>query len=98
MFHLEPRVHFHKVKVLTLNNEFDGSGSSVLDGLGSIHSRSPNLPPCLGSEAKGRGFFDDLLMASLDGTVSFPQVDTVPVRVTKNLNFDVAGGFNESER
>ena len=44
----------------------------------------------------GRRFFDDLLMTSLDGTISFKQVNSVTVGVGEHLHFHVPRTFDIS--
>ena len=43
-----------------------------------------------GGSMKGGGFFDDLLVATLDRAVAFVQVNVVAVGVAEHLDFDVA--------
>ena len=43
------------------------------------------------THARGRGFFDHFLVATLKGAVALEQVDDIAVGVTKHLHLDMAG-------
>ena len=87
MFHLEPSVHLHEVKVqLFIHNKLYGAGTDIIHGLcrsdGSLAQFAPDLPGQSGSW----GLLDDLLVPALDRTVTLKQVDIVTMLVSKYLN------------
>lgn len=92
MLHLQTRVHLHKVELLVdiVHDELDGTGVLVVDGASSSDSLGAQFGTQLFSQARGRGLFNDLLMASLDRAIALKQVDDVVVLVGKHLDFDVA--------
>jgi len=47
-----------------------------------------------GFQQRGRRFLDQLLIAPLDGTIPFPQVDVVAFAVPKNLKLNVVRVFD----
>ncbi len=69
---------------------FDGAGVRVVHGFGEGDGGVAHALAKVFADAGGRGFFDDLLVAALDGAVAFAEVDDVSVRVAEDLDFDVA--------
>ena len=91
VFDLEAGVHLHEEEFFILDDEFDGPSAFVGDGAGGgagglAHGGAAGL-----RHAGGGGFFDDLLVAALDGAVALEKVEGVAVAVGEDLEFDVAG-------
>lgn len=93
---LDTRVDFDEVvSVLLVDEELCGTGVPVLDRFGDLLCVLEDLESDLIIE-HGRGLFDDLLVSSLDRTVTLEEVDAVALSVTQQLDFDVAGSVEES--
>lgn len=93
VLNLETGVHFEKVvgAGVGVYDKFDGAGVGVAYGLRGGDGGGPHFRPEGLIEQRGRGFFDDFLMAALDGTFALVEVEGVPVLVGEDLDFDVAG-------
>ena len=91
MLDLQPRVHLQKVVVaVAVEHELAGSGVDVADRLRRAdRSRSHGVAQ-FGRQRDRRRFFDDLLMAPLNRTLAFAEMNRRAVRVGKNLKLDVA--------
>ena len=91
VFHLKARVHFKEVEIaVPIDDEFNRTGRGVIDGLGQrdgllAHGLAGGL-----IQKRAWRFFDDLLLAALNGTLTLAQINAVAVAVTENLNFNVA--------
>ena len=91
MFDLQAGVHFQEVEIARpVDDEFDGAGAGIAhrfrQSAGLVAHRLAR-----GGIKEGRGrFFDDLLVAALDGAFAFVQIDAVAVLVGQHLNFDMA--------
>jgi hypothetical protein len=72
VFNLDTRVNFDKVvPALLIDQEFGSTGVSVIDCLCKLDSiRQDGLSNVFSEVRSGRDF-DDLLVSSLNGTVSF---------------------------
>ena len=91
MFHLKTGVHFKEVEVLVaVHDEFDRTGRGIANGL---RQGDGLLAHCFAGgfvKERRRGLLHDLLVAALDRTFAFAQIDTIAVGVAQHLNFDVA--------
>jgi len=96
MFHLQAGVHFQEIEIaILIDDEFHRPGRAIFHLLGQRDRLfAHRLAGCLIQE-RGWGFFDHLLMASLDGTFPLPQIQAGALSIGQNLNFDMAGFFNE---
>lgn len=97
VLNLDTRVDLNKVvSVLLVDEEFGGTRVTVLDSVGELEG--------IGQDGLSNGFlkmgsrsdFDDLLVTSLDGTVSLKEVDAVTFTIGKKLDFNVSGSVKES--
>ena len=92
VFHLNPGVHFDKIKVsCRIHHKFHGAGAFVAAGFGCRHGSRPHLLPQLGGQGFGGGFFQKLLVLPLDGAVPFPQVNHMAKTVGHDLKFNMPG-------
>ena len=98
VFHLNSRVHFDEVKLLTvrIDQKLHRPCVGVLHVVADRNRCLTKIGPNFLGQVGGRRNFDHLLMASLDRTIPFMQVDEVGVFITENLHFDVAGSLHES--
>ena len=96
MFDLKPGIHFEKIEIpVCINDEFHRSGAVVVDRLGQCHSfLAHRFARRLVDEGR-RGFFEDFLVAALNGTFAFAQVDDIAVLVAEDLDLDVPWRLDE---
>ena len=88
---LQARVHFHEEELAaSIQQKLHRARTDVADGLGCTHRRFAHGPAQFGAQAGGRGLFDDFLVAALNRTVAFVQIQAVAVLVGEHLNFHVA--------
>ena len=91
VFDLEPSVHLEVPELAVLVEELDGAGVDVVAPLGHGDRGLPHGFEDFGSDAGGRGLFDQLLMTALGRAVAGPEVQTVAVLVGQYLDLDMAG-------
>ena len=95
MLDLESRIHFDEVERAIFVKEFHGPEIAVTEpghGAGDEFADGGTL---FGVECGTWRLLDDLLMAPLDRAVSFAKMNDAPLQVSGNLDFDVAGMFEE---
>ncbi len=96
MFDLKAGVHFHEIETARrIKKEFNRTGPLITNGLGGIDGGLTHLGAEFLAHARGRGFFDHFLVATLKRTVTFKQVNRVAMAVGKDLNFDMARFDNQ---
>ena len=92
MFHLNPGIHFHKIKFpFRAYDIFDGAGVGISHRFGRQYRIFIHFLPDAVVNGRGRGFLDKLLMVSLNGTVPFPQGHHIPLGVCHDLDLHMAG-------
>mmetsp|Transcript_4875 Transcript_4875/g.9159 ORF Transcript_4875/g.9159 Transcript_4875/m.9159 type:complete len:249 (-) Transcript_4875:277-1023(-) len=94
---LQASVHLHKEKwriyghlFLCIYHKFHGTCADVVYRFGSCYCSISHFLAKLFGHARSRRFFEDLLMTSLHGAVTFVKVYGVSHFVCKYLKFDVA--------
>ncbi len=90
---LHAGVHLDEVEfaAVHIHQEFDGAGAFVVHMLADLLSEVAELFT-LGLRKVGSGrALHDLLVAALNGAVTFPQVVDVALLITKDLHLDVTG-------
>lgn len=94
---LDTRVDLNEVvAVLLVDEEFGCTGVTVLDSFREFEGvRQDGLSDGF-LQIGGRGDFDDLLVTSLDRTVSFKEVNAVTLTIGKKLDFNVPRSVKES--
>jgi hypothetical protein len=91
VLHLEPGVHFEEVERATRRqHELDGAGPDIADGggggdRGAAHALAQRL-----AHGRRRRLLDHLLVPALDRALALEQVHDTAVRVTEDLQLDVA--------
>ena len=96
MLHLDAGVHLHEIEsTASVHKEFDGAGALVADAARGGHSGLAHLAAQIGRHRRAGGFFEQLLMPSLDRAVAFAQVHHVAVAVGQHLHLDMAGPVDE---
>ena len=76
-----------------VHKEFRCSSVTIANALGQLDRVIQNRLPHLLRKMCSRCNFDNLLMPSLDRTITFKKVDSVALRVCKKLHLDVARTF-----
>ena len=90
MFNLQPCVHFQKVKVAAaIDDKLDGARRSIAHCGGQRAGLLPHRRPRRLVQKRARGLFDHFLIAPLDRTFAFVQIQGVAVAVGQHLNFDM---------
>ena len=89
VFDLDTRVHLDEVELVILVQELEGAGAAIAHGAAGIDAAFAHLLALLGRQARGRCFFDDLLVAALHRAVALTQVHHVAVVVADDLKLDV---------
>ena len=94
VLHLDARVDLEEIiSVFLIQQEFHRAGIDVVAGLRRLdRSLADPVQKFLGK--RGRGNFDELLMASLNGTVAGAQMDDVAVLIGKDLHLEMAGALS----
>ncbi|MNZ64242.1 hypothetical protein D3C78_824090 [compost metagenome] len=91
MFDLQARVHLHEEEFATgIEQELHGAGADIADRLGRLDRRFAHGLALGAAQARGRGFFDDFLVAALDRAVALVEVQAVAVLVGEHLDLHVA--------
>ena len=91
MLDLQPGIHLHEVEgAAGIHDEFDRTGADIADRAGRRHCGLSHGAALGFAQPGRRGFFDDLLMASLHRAVALEEIDGVAVHVGKHLNLDMA--------
>lgn len=95
VFYLDAGIHFHEIEVAVfVEEEFDGAEAFVADGFACFDSGFAHLLAEFFGQYRGGGFFEEFLVASLDGTIAFAEVDDIAVLVAGDLDFDVSRLFD----
>ena len=91
MLDLKPRVHLEEIEIAVLvDDELDGAGGVVADGLGQRDGLRPHRLAGLGVEERARRLLDHLLVAPLDRAFALAEMDDVAVLVAEHLDLDMA--------
>lgn len=100
MFNLDAFVDFKEVEVaFVINNEFNSAGVGVLGQFAELDGGAAGFFDDISKRfvvEQGRGsFFDEFLVAALNGAVSFAKVEDFAFAVAEDLDFDVMGVFDK---
>ena len=95
MFNLDACIHFHKIEIAVfINQKLNSSYTFVIHRFGSFNSRFTHFFTQFICHEWRRCFLNQLLMSSLNRTISFRHVTGGSVLITGNLNFNMAWFFN----
>ena len=75
--------------IIRIHDEFHRSSSDVSDSFRSFPGLLSELLSKFESESRSRRFFDDLLVTTLDGAISFEERDVMTLRIREDLDFDI---------
>jgi hypothetical protein len=94
---LEPGVDLEEPEPARgVQHELDRARAHVADGPARGHRGPAQFRAQLGTDRRGRGLLDDLLVATLDRALALEQVDHGPGLVAEDLDLDVPGSFDEA--
>src|SRR5690349_13781025 len=96
MLHLYPGIDFNEVPLVRfrINQEFDRSGVVVVRRLAELDCGVCELTAHPLGQPDGRCNLDHLLVPALYRTITFVQMDDVPLLVADDLDLDVLGAAN----
>ncbi len=93
---LDARIHLNEVELAVLvHQELDRSGVLVADMGEAANESLADLLAHLRRDLKRRRFFDEFLMAALDGALALEECGDVAVLIGENLELDVARLLDE---
>src|SRR3954453_9353192 len=96
MLDLEPRVHLEEARLASLiEQEFAGPGAHVPDCASEGQGRVGQPVPKGRTDGRRRGFLEDLLVPSLDRTITLSEVDAGAIGGEKDLDLDVTRALDE---
>ena len=90
MFDLKPGVHLDEIKLAIFIQKFDGSGTDIVHVANGFGTDTADPGPGFGVNHRRRRFFENLLVATLQGTIPFAQMHTVALAIAEHLHLDVA--------
>jgi len=94
MLNLQAGIYFQEIEIeIGVNEELDGACVGVAASAGEPDRGFAHFFAEVGRHDRRRGFFDDFLVAALDGAFAFAEGDHAAVLVGENLDFDVMGLF-----
>ena len=91
------RVFISKIEVLAVRvqQKFDGAGVLVTHSPCCFDGGLAHLCPQGRGQGSGRGFFDEFLVAALDGAVPVAQMDHMAEPIDQHLKLDMAGAQHQ---
>src|SRR5210317_1995464 len=92
---LQARVHFDEVELTVFVQELERAGTAIADLLTGIYASFANAVALLLGNSRRRRFLDYLLVTTLHRAVALTQVDSVAVRVSQYLEFDMSWLFKK---
>ena len=96
MLDLNARVHFNEEEVaLLIHKELNSTGVAIANVVGQSKSVVTDLFTFLVGEIKRGSNLDDLLMATLNGTVTLIEMYDIAVVITENLYFNMLWILNK---
>src|SRR5882757_7265153 len=94
---LDARIHFDKInRAVLIQQKLDRASVGVANSLQCLDDPSAHFFAQLGVQHRRRRFFDQFLMAALDGTFALAQMNDFAVLIAQNLKFNVSRIFNEA--
>src|SRR3990167_1968238 len=77
VLNLNARIHFNEVKVFVLIKELNGAHAAIMHVAASRRTQFANFGALLRGDARRRRFFNDFLMPTLYGAVTFAKVNGI---------------------
>ena len=96
VLYLNTGVDFHEVEFVVgkVEQEFHCTDVGVVDALGGFDCQPADTVAHVLGKGNGRGFFQQFLIAALEGTFTLAQMQDFTVVVGDNLHFDVTGALD----
>ena len=96
MFYLDTRVNFHEEEIIgsQVQEEFYGTYVGIVNGLSGLNCQLPYPFSHFFCQSDGWRFFNQFLVAPLDGAFPFTQVQYFTIVIGYDLHFNVAGPSN----
>ncbi len=94
MFHLEAGIDLQEPEVVAVQKEFHRTGGRIADLACHGYRGLPHLLPQVVAQRGRRRFFDDLLVAALNGTLALEQMHQIAVAVAEDLDFHMPSRGN----
>src|SRR5690606_32574876 len=95
VLHLYPGVHLDEIELPVLVEEFKSTGAPIADVQTGLDTGLVDEAAGFRVDVRGRGLFQNFLVAALHGAVPVTQVDRIALAVGKHLDFHVAGPVQE---
>ena len=96
VFDLDAGIHFEAVVVASvIDKKLHGAGVFVVNGFGKFDGGLAHSFTQLVIEKGGGGFFKEFLVAPLDRTVAFADVNNFSTFIAQDLEFDMVRFFDE---
>src|SRR5260370_7039886 len=87
MFDLKTRIHLHEVKMpILIDEEFDSTSADITYRPRCPHRGCSEQSPQFCSQSRCWRFLNDLLLTSLDRTISLKEMPDVPLSIAKHLH------------
>ena len=84
MLDLDARIHLHEIEMpVVVDEELDRAGIGVADVLRQLDRRGAHSCAQFGRHQRGGTLLDDLLIAALDGTIAFPEMNDAAMFVSR---------------
>src|SRR6185437_8147750 len=91
VFDLQPGVHFHEVEIaVRAGDELHRAGTDVAHSARGIDGGLAHRGAAVGAHARGRRFFQHLLVASLHRAVALELIHRLALATAEYLDFDMA--------
>ena len=96
VLYLDARIDFHKIKSAGFNvhKEFYGTDISIVDAFGCANRQLAYFVAHFRRQGAGRRFFQNLLVAALQGTFALAEMKDVAVVIGHDLHFDMTSLIN----
>src|ERR1051325_7869136 len=96
VFDLESRVHLEEIEFVSRVREqkLNRAGARVIHRTTNLHGSFTHAPAQIRIVYRRRAFFDHFLVAALNGTSTFAEMNEVAVLVAEDLNLNVARAFD----
>ena len=96
MFHLHARVHLNKEKLAVFIQEFKRARAAIADAFARRHASLADFFALRRRDKRRGGFFDNLLMTALHGTIALAQINRIAVFIRQHLNFHMAWALQKA--
>ena len=96
VFHLHARVHLNKEKLAVFIQEFKRARAAIANAFARRHASLADFFALRRRDKRRGGFFDNLLMTALHGTIALAQINRIAVFIRQHLNFHMAWALQKA--